>query len=106
MEYRKQNSQCLHRLSTIHLKKKIILMFLGSIILAIATSCIADTIRQPNQPSKISNLDRTEAFTSNLPIVIVDTSGNWIRDEPKIPAQVKAPKPKGLGLCFVDNDGF
>ena len=89
MEYRKQNSQCLHRLSTMHLKKKIILMFLGSIILAIATSCIADTIRQPNQPSKISNLDRTEAFTSNLPIVIVDTSGNWIRDEPKIPASMK-----------------
>ncbi|MYA71323.1 hypothetical protein F4141_12745 [Candidatus Poribacteria bacterium] len=72
-----------------YLKKKIILMFLGSTILAIATSCIADTIRQPNQPPKISNLDRTEAFTSNLPIVIIDTSGGWIRDEPKIPAQMK-----------------
>ena len=71
------------------LKKKIILIFLGSIILAIATSCIADTIRQPNQPPKISNLDRTEAFTSNLPIVIIDTSGVWIRDEPKIPASMK-----------------
>ena len=81
-----------------HLKKKIILIFLGSIILAIATSCIADTTQQPNQPSKISNLkrtdadrklDRTKAFTSNLPIVIIDTSGGWIRDEPKIPAQMK-----------------
>lgn len=73
-------------------------MFLGSIILATATRCIADTIRQPNQPPKISNLDgtdadrkldRTETFTSNLPIVIIDTFGNWIRDEPKIPAQMK-----------------
>lgn len=72
-----------------HLKKKIILMSLGSIILAIATSGIADTIRQPNQPPKISNLARTEAFTSNLPIVIIDTSGVWIRDEPKIPASMK-----------------
>ena len=71
------------------LDKKIILMFLGSIILAIATSCIADTIRQPNQPPKISNLDRPEAFTSNLPIVIIDTSGVRIRDEPKIPASMK-----------------
>ena len=72
-----------------YLNKKIILMFLGSIILAIATSCIADTIRQPNQPPKISNLKRTEAFTSHLPIVIIDTSGGWIRDEPKIPASMK-----------------
>ena len=72
-----------------YLNKKIILMFLGSIILAIATRCIADTIRQPNQPPKISNLDRTEAFTSNLPIAIIDTSGVWIRDEPKIPASMK-----------------
>ena len=81
-----------------YLKKKIILMFLGSIILAIATGCTTDTTQQPNQPSKISNLkrtdtdrkqERTEAFTSNLPIVIIDTSGNWIRDEPKIPAQMK-----------------
>ena len=67
-----------------YLKNKIILMFLGSIILAIATGCTTDTTAQPNQPSKISNLkrtdtdrkqDRTEAFTSNLPIVIIDTSG-------------------------------
>ncbi|MDE0400012.1 MAG: CotH kinase family protein [Candidatus Poribacteria bacterium] len=81
-----------------YLKKKIILMFLGSIILAIVTGCITDTTEQPNQPSKISNLkrtdtdqklDRTKAFTSNLPIVIIDTSGGWIRDEPKIPAAMK-----------------
>ena len=89
-----------------YLKKKIILMFLGSIILAIATGCTTDTTEQPNQPSKISNLkrtdtdrklNRTKAFTSNLPIVIIDTSGNWIRDEPKIPAAMKIIYDKSGG---------
>ena len=77
-----------------YLTKKIIFIFLGSIILAIAICYIIDTTGHPNQPSKISNLKRTdlkrtEAFTSNLPIIIIDTSGEWIRDEPKIPAQMK-----------------
>ena len=81
-----------------YLKKKIILMLLGGIILATAIGCLVDTIRQSNQPRKISNLkrthidpipDHTKAFTSNLPIVIIDTSGKWIQDEPKIPASMK-----------------
>ena len=81
-----------------YLKKKIILMLLGGIILAIIMGGITDTTRQSNQSSKILNLkrtdtggrpDRTEVFTSNLPILIIDTSGEWIRDEPKIPASMK-----------------
>ena len=80
------------------LQKKIILMLLSSIILPIATGCSANAIQQSTQPLKTVNLQRTntkgkperaEAFTSNLPIVIIDTSGNWIPDEPKMPAQMK-----------------
>ena len=67
-----------------YLKKKIILMLLGGIILATAISYTTDTLRQPKHSQKTLNLkrtdtdrklDRTEAFTSNLPIIIIDTSG-------------------------------
>jgi hypothetical protein len=73
--------------------KKLTLLFLSGVILSITTSCAAYILEQSKQPkgAAISKgvSDRTEAFTSNLPIVIIDTFGNWIRDEPKIPAQMK-----------------
>ena len=76
-----------------YLNKKFTLLLLSGIILSVTTSCITDSSEQSKQPkgAAISKRvsDRTEAFTSNLPIVIIDTSGNWIRDEPKIPAQMK-----------------
>ncbi len=81
-----------------YFNKKFALLFLGSIILSMATGCFTDTAEQ-SEPSKkafVSNptntekgLSRTEAFSSNLPIIIIDTSGEWIRDEPKIPARMK-----------------
>lgn len=76
-----------------YLNKKLTLLLLSGIILSVTTSCIADSSEQSKQPKGAATSqgvsDRTEAFTSNLPIVIIDTSGNWIRDEPKIPAQMK-----------------
>ena len=81
-----------------YLYKKIIPLLLSGIILSVASSCFTDTPGQPKQSKKtfVSNpanpkkgLGRTKAFSSNLPIVIIDTSGKWIRDEPKIPARMK-----------------
>lgn len=81
-----------------YLNKKIIPLLLGGFLLSIAIGCITDTPGQSQQPKNTyvfnranteNALDRTEAFTSNLPIVIIDTSGQWIRDEPKIPASMK-----------------
>ena len=81
-----------------YLYKKIIPLLLSGIILSVATSCFTDTTAQSKQSKKTSvsnpvdpkkDLERTKAFTSNLPIVIIDTSGKWIRDEPKIPASMK-----------------
>ena len=81
-----------------YLYKKIIPLLLSGVILSVASSCFTDTPGQPKQSKKtfVSNpvnpkrgLERTKAFSSNLPIVIIDTSGKWIRDEPKIPARMK-----------------
>ena len=76
-----------------YLNKKLTLLLLSGIILSVTTSCITDSSEQSKQSKGAATSkgvsDRTEAFTSNLPIVIIDTSGNWIRDEPKIPAQMK-----------------
>ena len=73
--------------------KKLTLLFLSGVILSITTNCVTYILEQSKRPkgAAISKgvSDRTEAFTSNLPIVIIDTFGNWIRDEPKIPAQMK-----------------
>lgn len=78
-----------------YLNKKLTLLLLSGIILSATASCITDPAEQ-SKKTPVSNpadtekgLGRTEAFTSNLPIVIIDTFGNWIRDEPKIPAQMK-----------------
>ena len=76
-----------------YLNKKLTLLLLSGIILSLTASCIIDNSEQSKQPKPASTLKgiphRTEAFSSNLPIVIIDTSGKWIRDEPKIPAQMK-----------------
>lgn len=81
-----------------YLKKKLILLLLSGAILSTALSCLTYTPQQSEQSEKTfaSNLTNiadasnlTEPFTSNLPIVIIDTSGEWIRDEPKIPARMK-----------------
>ena len=81
-----------------YLYKKIVPLLLGGIILSMAINCFTDTTGQSKQSKKtfVSNpantekgLGRTKPFTSNLPIVIIDTAGNWIQDEPKIPASMK-----------------
>ena len=78
-----------------YLNKKLTLLLLSGIILSVTASCITDPAGQ-SKKTFVSNpadtekgLRRTKAFTSNLPIVIIDTSGEWIRDEPKIPASMK-----------------
>lgn len=89
-----------------YLYKKIISLLLSGIILTMATSCFTDTAGQSKRYEKafVSNpantqkgLKRTEAFTSNLPIVIIDTSGKWIPNEPKIPARMKVIYDKSGG---------
>ncbi len=89
-----------------YLYKKIIPLLLSGILLSIATSCFTDTAGQSKQSKKIvvsnptdpeKGLGRTEAFSSNLPIVIIDTAGKWIRDEPKIPARMKIISDKSGG---------
>ena len=81
-----------------YFNKKFRFLFLGSIMLSIAASCATPISLQSKQPKGASvskgtdtksASGRTEAFTSNLPLVIIDTSGNRIRDEPKIPARMK-----------------
>ena len=73
--------------------KKMALLLLVGIILSIATSCFTDANRHPKkatgnrQSKKVTS--RAGTYTSNLPLVIVDTFGKWIPDEPKIPARMK-----------------
>ena len=95
-----------------YLNKKIIPLLLGGFLLSIAIGCITDTPGQAKQPKNTyvfnranteNALDRTEAFTSNLPIVIIDTSGQWIRDEPKIPASMKIIYDQSGGRNALDS---
>ena len=81
-----------------YFNKKFGLLLLGSIMLSMAASCVTDIPQQSKQPKGASvskGTDtksisgRTKTFTSNLPIIIINTSGKWIRDEPKIPASMK-----------------
>jgi hypothetical protein len=43
------------------------------------------------------------AFTSNLPIVVVDTFGQWIPDDPKIPAKLKIIHDPSGGRNSLDS---
>ena len=53
------------------------MMFLGSVILLVVTGCYTQ------------DAGRIEVYTLNLPIVIIDTFGKQIPNEPKIPARIK-----------------
>ena len=90
-----------------HRHKKVIFLLLTGVILSLLASCVTNTDQQSKQPKGATifkgtdtnkgDLGRTEVFTSNLPIVIIDTSGKWIRDEPKIPASMKIIYDKSGG---------
>ena len=78
-----------------------------------ATSCFTDTAGQSKRSEKafVSNpvdpqkgLRRTEAFTSNLPIVIIDTAGKWIPNEPKILARMKIIYDKSGGRNTLNSE--
>lgn len=53
------------------------MMLLGSIVLLVVTGCYTE------------GASRIKVYTSNLPIVIIDTFGQQIPNEPKIPARIK-----------------
>ncbi|MCG9134707.1 CotH kinase family protein [Candidatus Poribacteria bacterium] len=84
-----------------YLNKKLTLLLLSGVILSVTAGCIIDSSEQSKQPKRVSILKgvqhRTKTFTSNLPIVIIDTSGKWIPDEPKIPARMKIIYDKSGG---------
>ena len=64
--------------------KRNILILLGSLILSMTIGCFASAVQQP-----VPSANHTGTYTSNLPIVIIDTFGQWIPDDPKIPARIK-----------------
>ena len=64
--------------------KEIILLLFSSVILSLTTSCFAGAAQQSQVVA-----NPIGGYTSNLPIVIIDTFGEWILDEPKIPARMK-----------------
>ena len=89
-----------------YLNKKLTLLLLSGIILSMIGNCSTHIPEQSKQSKEASTLKgvntegvlgRTQTFTSNLPIVIIDTSGEWIRDEPKIPASMKIIYDKSGG---------
>lgn len=64
--------------------KRNILILLGSLILSMTIGCFASAVQQP-----VPSANHTGTYASNLPIVIIDTFGQWIPDDPKIPARIK-----------------
>ncbi len=64
--------------------KRNILILLGSVILSLNIGCFTNAAQQ----SEFS-ANHTETYTSNLPLIIIDTFGKWIPDDPKIPARIK-----------------
>ena len=78
--------------------KGIILLLLGSIMLSITISCFADAAQQSK-----TTVNPAEVYTSNLPIVIIDTFGKWIPDEPKIPARLKIIYDESGGRNALDS---
>lgn len=99
--------------------QKLILLLLGGIILAIFLSRSADTDRKSYQLKKSENRQdfaRHQDFvnrqsyvnipwphTSNLPIVIIDTDGSRIPNEPKVPARIKIIYDESGGRNSLDN---
>ena len=78
--------------------REIPLLLLGSFILSVTTGGFADAA-QRSQPT----VNRAERITSNLPIVIIDTLGQWIPDDPKIPAQMKIIYDKSGGRNALES---
>ena len=99
--------------------QKLILLLLGGIILAIFLSRSADTDRKSYQLKKSekgqdfvrhqdfvnrqSSVNIPWPHTSNLPIVIIDTNGSWIPNEPKVPARIKIIYDESGGRNSLDN---
>ncbi len=105
--------------------KNIILLFLGGLLFSTLISCLTDPPRQSTRSERTVNRQEYRnqqdyrnrqrfvnrqtpvnipwPHTSNLPIVIIDTNGRWIPDEPKIPAQMKIIYDESGGRNSIDN---
>lgn len=99
--------------------QKLILLLLGGITLVILASRFPDPPRQSSQSKETVNrqdfqnrqnyINRQSSanipwpHTSNLPIVIIDTDGRWIPDEPKIPARMKIIYDESGGRNSLNN---
>ena len=77
---------------TMYRYKNMALLLLVGIMLSIATSCFTDSSRESKKVVKL-----TGPNTSNLPLVIIDSFGQWIPDEPKIPARMRIIYDKSGG---------
>lgn len=73
-------------------------LILGCIMLCMTTGCFAGTIQR-----SANAVDHPEEYTSNLPIVIIRTFGEWIHDDPKIPARMKIIYDESGGRNTLDS---
>lgn len=71
-----------------------IFLLLGGVILCMITSCFAGAVQQSTA---------AEVYASNLPIVIIQTFGQWIPDDPKIPARMKIIYDASGGRNWLDS---
>ena len=78
--------------------REIALLLLGSFLLSVTTGGFADAAQRSQ-----TTVNRSEAITSNLPIVIIDTLGKWIPDDPKIPARMKIIYDKSGGRNALES---
>ena len=71
-----------------------IFLLLGGGILCMTTGCFAGAVQQSAD---------AEVYASNLPIVIIRTFGQWIHDDPKIPARMKIIYDASGGRNWLDS---
>lgn len=100
--------------------KKIVLILVAGIISSLIVIYITDTLSQSFQRNRSDNqrvykqrrypinpsgspLSGPWKHTSNLPLVIINTFGRWIPDEPKIPAQLKIIYDESGGRNSLDS---
>ena len=100
--------------------RKSILLLFGGVMLCMTTGCFAVAVQQSAEPVNRPDKSRTPAtvpspfiraepvnrpdgYTSNLPIVIIQTFGKRIPDDPKIPAQMKIIYDKSGGRNALDS---
>ncbi len=93
--------------------KKITFLIVGGILLSILGNCFTDSPHQPYQSRRTvnrqdfanrqSSVNIPWPHTSNLPIVIIDTYGRWIPDEPKNPARMKIIYDESGGRNGLDS---